>query len=58
MNNMLELTAISKQYPGGVQAVDQVSLTLKEGGAGRAGRTFRLRENDDAADDRGTGNAR
>lgn len=29
--NMLELTAISKQYPGGVQAVDQVSLTLKEG---------------------------
>ena len=32
--NMLELTAISKQYPGGVQAVDQVSLTLKEGELG------------------------
>ena len=26
--NMLELTAISKQYPGGVQAVDQFSLCL------------------------------
>lgn len=34
MNNMLELTAISKQYPGGVQAVDQVSLTLKAGELG------------------------
>ena len=32
--NMLELTTISKQYPGGVQAVDQVSLTLKEGELG------------------------
>ena len=32
--NMLELTAISKQYPGGVQAVDQVSLTLKAGELG------------------------
>lgn len=32
--NMLELTAISKQYPGGVQAVDQFSLTLKEGELG------------------------
>ena len=34
MNNMLELTAISKQYPGGVQAVDQVSMTLKAGELG------------------------
>ena len=34
MNNMLELIAISKQYPGGVQAVDQVSLTLKAGELG------------------------
>lgn len=28
------ITAISKQYPGGVQAVDQFSLTLKEGELG------------------------
>lgn len=55
--NMLELTTISKQYPGGVQAVDQGQPDAERGGAGRAGRTFRLRENNDAADDRGFGKA-